>query len=217
MNGFLEAIREQTAIVTLGGKAVTVTRARLGLHLELNRAADEFDNAPGSPEMAAAIRRYFGLLGIETEGVRPVEVLSAYLTLRELNAWKWVLAFMKDTGREPGQPETYDYPDRNWTWVVHKIASRYGWTRDYIFSLYPEEAAAYLQEILISEHFEAEERYRLSELAYRFDKVTRTSQYVPFAKPGWMVNNELPKPVRMLRAMLPFGVKSLSGEEIIYH
>jgi hypothetical protein len=216
MNGFFETIAEQVVTVTLAGQEVTVSRARLGLHLRLGRLSDEFEEAPGSPEMAEAIRAYFEALGLDIAGASPVEILRAFAVLGEANRWQFALAFMKDQGPR-GEPEPYDYDGRNWAWVVHKLASRYGWTRDYIFSLYPEEAAVYLQEILISEHLESEERYRLSELAYQWDSATKTSRYVPYSKPGWMYSHELPKPVRVLRAILPFGVVDLEGKEIVYH
>lgn len=217
MNGYFEAIAEQQTVITLAGQEVTVPRARLGLHLQLGRLANEFDNAPGSPEMAEAIRDYFGTLRLDIGGASAVETLTAYWVLRTANGWQWALAFMKETGKPKETPEPYDYPDRNWTWVVHKLASRYGWTRDYIFNLWPEEAAVYLQEIMISEHAESEERYRLSELAYKYDPSSKRSYYQPMAKPAWMLNYELPKPVRVLKAYLPFGVQTMDGQVKEYH
>jgi hypothetical protein len=216
MNGFFEALESQSVVVVLAGCAVKIERARLGLHLLSGRLADRFDNAPGSVEMAQAIQGYFEALGLDVSRASPVEILRAFTLLRELNRWQWALAFMKGQPAK-GETEPYDYEGRNWAWVIHKLASRYGWTRDHIFNLYPEEAAAYLQEILVSEHQESEERYRLSELAYQYDSNSKTSRYVPYQKPSWMVNNELPKPVKMLRSMLPYGVQNLAGEEIIYH
>jgi hypothetical protein len=216
MNGFFEAIRGQSTTLTLAGREVTIERARLGLHLELGQISDAFEAAPGSPEMTEAIQGYFEVLGVDISQAYPVEVLRAFGQLRALNAWQWQLAFMKDKGPK-GAPEPYDYEGRNWAWVVHKLASRYGWSRDEVFNLYPEEAAAYLQEILISETLEAEERYSLSELAYQYDSVSKRSNYVPYRKPGWMYSTELPKPVRVHKAALPYGVVSATGERIEYH
>ena len=72
--------------------------------------------------------------------------------------------------------------------------------------LWPEEAACYLQEILVSEANEAEERHSLSELAYHYDKASQTSRYVPLPRPAWMQSEPTkPRPVRMLRSMLPYG------------
>lgn len=216
MNGYFEAVAEQSVIVTLAGQEVKVSRARLGLHLRLGRLADEFEAAPGSPEMAEAIRGYFEALGLDISEARPVEILRAYAVLRAANGWLWVLPFQKYPGPK-GEPEPYDYEGRNWAWVVHKIASRYSWTRDYIFNLWPEEAGAYLQEILVSEHAESEERYRLSELAYQYDSGSKKSHYVPYQKPPWMLDYSLPKPVRVLKSHLPFGAIDLQGNRKEYH
>lgn len=216
MNGFFEALAEQAITITLAGRVSIAQRARLGLHLRLGRLSDAFEAAPGSPEMIEAIQGYFEAAGLEIKDAHPVEILRAFAQLRALNRWQWALAFMKETGGK-GTPEPYDYDGRNWAWVVHKLASRYGWGRDEIFNLYPEEAAAYLQEILISETLEAEERYSLSELAYTFDKATGKSRYVPYRKPSWMYNQELPKPVRTLKAAMPYGVVDLAGNPVTYH
>ena len=217
MIGYLDTLSEQEITITLAGRESIIPRARLGLHLRLDKLIAQFEDAPGSSELAEAIRGYFEALQVDIGQARPVEILRAFYKLRALNGWQMTLAFMKEEKGPKGEPEPYDYEERNWAWVVHKLASRYGWTRDYIFSLWPEEAAAYLQEILVSEHFEAEERYRLSELAYTYDKSTGKSRYVPYQRPSWMVNHELPKPVRILRSLLPFGVVDLQGKEIIYH
>lgn len=217
MNGFFEALEEQTVTITLAGQEVTIPRARLGLHLRLGRLSDAFEDAPGPAEMAEAIQGYFEALGLDIGKVRPVEILRAFIELRALNGWQMSLAFMKDMGAPAQTPEPYDYPDRNWAWIIHKLASRYGWTREEIFNLYPEEAAVYLQEILISEHFEEEARYRLSELAYSYDTSTGRSHYRPMDKPPWMYSQELPKPVKILKSMLPFGVVDLEGKEVAYH
>jgi hypothetical protein len=216
MNGYFDALSEQSVTITLNGRVIVAPRARLGLHLKLGRLSDAFEAAPGSPEMAEAIRGYFEALGLDISQAHPVEILRAFGELRAINSWQFILAFMKEQGPK-SQPEPYDYEGRNWAWFVHKLASRYGWGREEIFDLYPEEAAAYLQEILISEHAEAEERYSLSELAYQYDSTTKKSHYVPYRKPPWMYSTELPKPVKTLRAMLPFGVKNLAGESVEYH
>lgn len=225
MLGYLDTLEATGVTITLAGQVVNVDRARLGLHLRLGRLLDDFEEAPGSPEMAEAIRGYvvqavgvsaFEALGLEVSQAHPVEILRAFALLREANSWQLALAFMKDAGPKK-EPEPYDYPGRNWAWVVHKLASRYGWTRDYIFSLYPEEAAVYLQEILVSEQDEKEWQYSLSELAYVYDSVTKRSRFQPLARPSWMLNYELPKPVRVLKSYLPFGVVDLNNNPVTYH
>lgn len=218
MNGYLDAISDQWLTVTLAGQEITVSRARLGLHIRLDRLASEFENAPGSVELAEAVKGYFALLGLDIDRARPVEILVAFAQLRTFNGWQMSLAFMKADGKiDKPAPEPYEYEGRSWAWIVHKLALRYGWSRDEIWDLWPEEAGCYLQEILIAEHFEAEERYSLSELAYKYDKTSGKSFYQPMAKPAWMYSNELPKPVKILRSLLPFGVLDMEGKEVIYH
>lgn len=205
MNGFLDAISDQSITITLNGRGQTLPRARLGLHLKLSKIVQDFEQAPGWLEIAQAIRSYFGLLGVDTTGAHPVEILAGFYQLKEDNSWRFSLAFMREP-KQAGKPEPYDYPERNWAWVVHKLASRYGWTRHYIMDLWPEEAACYLQEIMVSEANEAEERHSLSELAYKWDSTTKQSHYQPLPRPEWMVSgSELPKPVKMLKSILPWG------------
>lgn len=206
-------------MIALAGREVFVPRARLGLHLRLGRIAAEFRDAPGWAEMATALRAYFAAAGVDIAGASPVELLAAFAILERVNRWQWALAFMAEPGDPDAQMPAYDYLGRNWTWVIHKLASRYGWTVDYIFGLWPEEAACYLQEILVSEIVEAEERHSLSELSYRYDSASKISRYIPLPKPGWMVPRMDAKPVRILRSMLPYGpiVDLETGQTIQYN
>lgn len=217
MNGYLDAIIEQSVSVQLAGQLVEIPRARLGMHIRLLQVVEAFEQAPGHSEIAESIRSYFGVLEVDISHAHPIEILAAFLTLKEFNGWQWSLAFMRESGKPQKDNIPYDYEGRNWAWIVHKLASRYGWTRDYVFSLYPEETACYLQEILLSEQVEAEERHSLSELAYQYDKVSQTSKYVPLPRPAWMLPEVDIKPVRMNRKMLPYGVLDLSGKVINYH
>ena len=219
MDGYFDAISDQSITIRLAGCDVILPRARLGLHLQLSRLAQEFEQAPGWSEIAQAIQAYYDALGIDISGAHPVEILGSFLILKRANSWQWALAFMNEPKGED-KPAPYDYPDRNWAWVVHKLASRYSWTRLQIMELWPEEVACYLQEILVSEANEAEERHSLSELAYRYDTTSKTSIYQPLPRPGWMVGStEMPKPVKILRSMLPYGpIYNLeTGETIQYN
>lgn len=215
--GYLEALTPQQITVILAGREVVIPRAGLGDYLRLGRVLDEFEDAPGSSEISEAIRSYFGIIGVDIAGASPVEILTAFAVLRGFNGWQWTPAFMNEPAPPRKERVAYDYPGRNWAWVVHKIATRYGWPDDYILSLYPERVACYLQEILVSEQMEAEERHSLSELAYHYDKTTQTSRYVPLPRPGWMVDDTLPEPVRIPLSALPYGVLDISGKPKDYH
>lgn len=214
MDGYLDAVNPaQHTDVWLGGAVHRVERARLGLHLRLAQLALRFDQANGVEEKVGAVRDYLALCGLEAQGIG-VEQLVAYAELRLLNGWQWDLPFMRRPGGD-GKPPPYDYPDRNWAWWIHKLASRYGWTRDQIFELWPEEAACYLQEIFVSEFDEAEERRSLSEVSYRYDKATKKSRFIPLPRPGWMVGSKPPGKVRIPRSWLPVG-EVIKLDEIIH-
>lgn len=205
MDGFLDAIDPaQFCDVELAGVVRRVERARLGVHLQLARLVERFDGSDGAGEMAQAVKDYLAMAGLEAGGATGAEVLVAYAEIRALNGWQWDLPFMKGE-RKPEKPPPYDYTDRNWAWWVHKLSSRYGWSRDEVFDLWPEEAACYLQEIFVSEVDESEARRSLSGLAYRYDKGSKTSHFIPMPRPAWMVDTGPPKMYRIRRDMLPVG------------
>ena len=131
-------------------------------------------------------------------------MLDAYRELQELNALRYFLPFQLWQPPELESPP-YDYPGRQWAWWIHKLASRYGWARKDIFELWPEEAAAYLQEILVTEFEEADDRRALSELGYHYDKTTGKASFRPLPRPGWMVKDNPQPTVRIRREMLPVG------------
>lgn len=210
---FLAAIDDrQGTTITLGGQEIFIERKRLGGHLQLLRLSARFSQAETPAVLADLMRQYLivaGVPGIESLSI--LDTLTAYLALTALNGWKWVLPWLKPPPKPPGAREIdhksppYNYAGRNWAIWIHKIAQAYGWARDQILRLWPEEAAAYVQEILLSEYEEAEDRRALSELSYRYDKGSNTMHFIPRPRPYWMVDNELPKSIRVRKDMLPVG------------
>lgn len=216
---FLAAIDPNQGAVVLGQ---WIPRARFGLHLRLGQLATTAQAALHIGDYDGYSRAMAGYLHLC--GVRPwrfrwwrfrwrfsgAELRSAFETLVDLNAVRWTLPFMQPgNGKRPDTAEC-DYPGRNWAWWVHKLASRYGWTTEAIFNLWPEEAEAYLQEIIISEYDEAEFSRSLSEVAYVYDKGAQKSFYRPLARPGWMVPQPPERVVRVRRDVLPWGVVKIS-------
>lgn len=101
----------------------------------------------------------------------------------------------------------WDYPGRLWYFYAHLIAGAYGWTLDYIAELETDEALALVQEILTEEQLEKEFTWGLSEIAYSYNKATKSSSLRPLPRPAWM----LPafkdiKPMKIARDMLPQGL-----------
>lgn len=213
--GYLDAIAPGQAVaVRLGGAPVIVERARLGLHLRLARQESRVEErlqAGDAAGAAAALRAYLEMAGVDGGAATGPEMIVAYRRLCAANRLQIALPFMRDEGPPAGPPLPYDYPGRGQAWWVHKLASRYGWPRDHILGLWPEEAACYLQEILVAEFDEADEQRALSELAYAYDEGSRTATFRPVPRPAWMVGDRL-KRGRVPRRILPSGnVVDLSG------
>lgn len=216
MNDFLEAIDDRQGLyLTLKNRPVFIPRRRLGLHLQLSRIEEMITRAISAAEMAVDILHYLKLAGVpEAETLPAAEQLEAFLVLRQLNAWQWVLPWLSAPPSHKPETLPYEYQGRQWAIWIHKIAWHYGWSRDQILRLWPEEAAAYVQEILVSEYYDLENQRALSEVSYRYDAGTKTSKYVPSPKPNWMVDNGPPKMIKIHRNMLPVGnVVSLRDDE----
>lgn len=210
MDSFLEAIDSRQGVtIYLGNQPRFVARCRFGLHLNLAKIAEETDGVRDARVLAGLILVYLKRAGLsrgELEAA-PLDLLEAYIALRRLNTWQWVLPWLKpDTSGREGPPKPiYDYEGRWWATWIHKLASRYGWSRDEILDLWPEEAAVYFQEILVSEYLEMEDRRALSRMSYKYEEVGNRLRFVPLPKPSWMVDEDLPKAVRVPRAALPVG------------
>lgn len=182
-----------------------IPRARLGLHLRLSKILERVDYE-NVGETVKAIQEYLELAGADVAGLTGFAQLRALLVLGDLNKLQALLPFLQWTGPEDSKEPPYTYPSRAWALWVHKIASRYGWGRNEILNLWPEEIAIYIQEIILSQYDEAEERRALSQMAYSYDKATNKSKFIPLPRPGWMVDKkEPPKKVRMRKDMLPVG------------
>lgn len=219
MSGYLNAIQPRTASIILAGKLIIVERACLGLHLQLARVAGKADVAlqkagadlSGSEVNLAArhVCAYLALAGVEEHcaSATGVELFLSYLVLSTFNAPMFLLPFMKSKPKKDPPAPAYDYPDRGFAIWIHRLATRYGWTRHYILDqLYPEEAMAYLQEIAVSEYFEHESVRVLQRMAYVYDKAGKKLRYRALPMPPWMAGYKGKlKTVRIHRRMLPMG------------
>jgi hypothetical protein len=108
----------------------------------------------------------------------PIEFADAFLTLAELNEPKFTLPWM--TVRTKSPKTNADYPNRGLASIVHRLAGAYHWTEEEVFSLVPEVAWCYLQEIQLSEHHREEFQYGLSDVAY-----DKKGQYKDYQKLPW--------------------------------
>jgi hypothetical protein len=122
------------------------------------------------------------------------------------------LPIFKDSPKE-SKPVEWDYEGRTWNYYAHLLAQAYGWTLEYIAELGVDEAFAHLQEILTDEHLDREFIHGLSEISYKYNKSTNTSNYVPLKRPYWMKASVKPiKKTKIRRDLLPMGMGiDLSG------
>lgn len=215
---YLDAIfADETSFVVIGGKQQAVKRATFGLHLRLGSISAAIMAAKSPGERVRLIGEYLRAAGVSSvASANGIETITAYAELLLLNHIDGSLPFM-DGGGEKSDPPPYDYPGRVWAVWVHMLASRYGWTRDYIFSLSPEEVICYVQEIMLSEATELDVQRSLSELSYKYDPNSKTSRFIPTPRPAWMMEPtgdaaREKRPRRLNKSMLPVGkVIDLSG------
>lgn len=105
------------------------------------------------------------------------------------------------------KPAPWEYPGRSWFFWLNLFSSTYSWTEDVIANLDIDTALGLYQEIEINNQLNKEWEWGLSELAYPYNKSTKTSKYKPLARPEWMmpmIPKQLPV-IKMRRDMLPVG------------
>jgi hypothetical protein len=107
---------------------------------------------------------------------------------------------------EASKEESWDYPTRTWHLYSHLLAKSYGWPLEYISCLQVEEALAKIQEIIVDDQLDREFIYGLSEVAYHYDKNSKTSKFVPLPRPHWMRPRMQPvKKMIIPKSMMPVG------------
>jgi len=174
----------------LARKNYKVERAKFGLHLVLAELADKFDEALKREEysdVVLAIDEYFSQYTIKLPKCFSYQKLRIYLNLRQMNSLKFHLPFM-EVEEKNVENYPYSYQGRIWTQWVHLLCKTYHWTIDYLLELWPEQVISLIQEIIISEYYELEQKRMLSEVSYNYDEKTKKSRYIALPKPGWMIS-----------------------------
>jgi len=203
-------------IVALGGREWTITRARLGGFLRLQQARESINKGVEESANGWIVDGIFEFLRVSIPDLKATEfylspwydAFYAYSQIEDLNRLPHGVEFsiLKFPASAHGRSVPWDNPLRSIIIWIHLIAKTYSWSRDEIENLWPEEAVAYVQEIMADEQMDREFVHMLSTVAYEYNKTTKKSQYRPLARPMWMMMQKVEDVITKLRKdFLPVG------------
>lgn len=183
------------AKVVLAGEAFALERQRLRGWLALQVARERLEDAVARKDAAGICDALLGALASclpprAEEAARRAawyEVIAAWSAVCAVNRVPDPdrFALLQAGGADSHPAEPWHYLGRIRYALVHIIASAYGWTEGEVMRLWPEDAVAYLQEILAEQHAEREFQHALSQVAYDVAPGGR-ARYRPLPKPRWM-------------------------------
>lgn len=204
--------------VTIDGREVKISRARLGLFLSLERHLTDLRKAINGRNSGLAVQAILSYLQEATDkqidiGDMPwYEFYSLFTQIRTLNTLSRELPMLKGSGFKRRDPVPWDHAYRPSILWIHLIATAYSWSLTEIENLWPEDGATYVQEILTDEQLRKEWEYMLSSVAHPRDKKGK-DLFTPLPRPSWMTSK--PKKQRLLRKMQPVGtIINISGIEL---
>ena len=211
---------QSNVCVSINGKSIEVERARLRLWFDLEDVRSKLEEAVGRGDTQAVsliICSYLSIASnedIETfQNAGWEEVAIAFADVLDLNSPRLQFPLFKFKEDRPLDTVSWDYKGRLWYVWAHLLASAYGWTEEYISGLEIESGLAFVQETMVEDQLRKEWEWSLTEMAYEFNKASKTSRYKPLPRPNWMKEiRKAPKKTKMLKSMLPVGViENLSG------
>ena len=207
--------------ISVGGKRFEVERARLRLWFELEDIRSKIKDAVEEGDTNAVsmfICSYLSTASGQDQGLFLetiwIETALAFMEINELNSPRISIPmFTIKSDRENDDTVSWDYDSRTWYLWVHSLARVYGWSVEYISDLEIETGLALLQEITIDDQLQKEWDWGRTELAYKYDPVTKSSRFSPLDRPMWMrPRAKKVKKTKMVKAWLPIGnIENLSG------
>lgn len=204
--------------VTLNGYEVSISRARLGLFLELERNLHDLSQAVkerNSGGVVVALHTYLREASGEPLNFEEApwqEIINAFFATRAMNSLPEDLPMLKYPFRgKENSAVPWDHPQRPFIIWIHVIANNYGWSLTEIESLWPEDAATYVQEIVTDEQLRKEWEHMLSPVTHSHDKNGK-DLFTPLMRPNWMSSR--PRLTLIPKEVLPQGVVvNISGVE----
>jgi hypothetical protein len=180
--------------IVLGEKSYKITRSKLKRWIELESLktkAFDFAKRGRAMEFCDCILSYVSIasgVGIEElEKISWVDIVFSWeiaVRLNQPNPNLPLYAVRKlDKEKEP----IWNYEGRIWYVWVHDLASKYGWSIEYISELDIDDASSLLQEIFTDEQLNREFHWMLSEIAYPYNESSKKSEFKPLQRPIWMM------------------------------
>lgn len=203
-------------IVALGGREWQITRVRLGGFLRLQQARESLNRGIEEADNGQIVDGIFEFLRVNIPDLKTSEFYQspwydaffAYSQVEDLNRLPHgaEFAILKFPTAPHSRSVPWDNPLRAVTIWIHLIARTYSWSKDEIEHLWPEEAIAYVQEIMADEQMDREFFHMLSQVAYEYNKTTKKSQYRPLPRPMWMLMQKPETVITKIRKdFLPVG------------
>jgi hypothetical protein len=209
-----------TAQFSINDETIEVQRARLHEWFDLEELRSSIKEAVDGGDTTAVSRLLCSYLSAASDKRIEIyqetsweEVAIAFAEINALNSPRMNFPLFEFAHKEANDPEVWEYEGRTWFIWVHILAKAYGWTEEYISGLEIETGLALIQEATVEDQLQKEWEWSLTELAYPYDKVTKTSRFVPLTRPDWMrAKTKAIKTTTMKSSMLPMGViDNISG------
>ena len=211
---------QSKVIISVSGKSIEVERAKLRLWFELEDARTKLNEAAGRGDTKAvslSLCSYLSAASCENielfQEANWEEVAIAFAEINFLNTPQLHLPLFDYQDKAETNTVSWEYEGRTWYLWVHTLAKAYGWTDEYISALEIETGLALIQETVIDDQLNKEWEWSLTELAYPYDKGSKTSRFNPLPRPDWMGGiAKMPKKTKILKSMLPVCyIENVSG------
>lgn len=187
--------------------------------LELEKLKQDFIEAAENDDFPQRVFAYLSA-AFDAPFKEGGEWRSTVLSIQKAHEKNFVnitIPIIKDapkSGPKSGKEADWNYVGRDWHYYSHILAAAYGWSIEYIGDLDVNVAFGHIQEIMTDEQLEHEFTHSLSEIAYRYNKSTKKSDFVPMKRPYWMkpATPQAIKKIRIRKDMIPVGnIEHVSG------
>jgi hypothetical protein len=199
----------------LNGVTYSATRYKLREWLKLDAIREKLTDAIDAKDIDGIANSLCTFVSVasdakEIETLPWYEVADAFITVEIENQPKYKFALFRSKKESIDDP-AWEYEGRQWYWWLNILASRYGWSAEYIAELDVDDATGLLQEILVDEQLEREWQWSLTELAYPYNESTKKSNFKPLDRPKWMMTvlpENQPKipTIHIRKDMFPAGI-----------